>query len=185
MKYVLTLFLGLFGSLVASAQKNSLYADAGICLAYLDPGSSITYNYNASRHIGLGAGVQEYNFHVSATNIRQLTSAIYGELRLNMRQRKKGRYFLFLDFGEDFYTHNTSYYRDGDLRYTVPGNDGVYGGLGFGYMRYTTERHGGPYASLKLITNWCKTDEYNTATNEQRTEEWSDGTLVLSVGFKF
>jgi hypothetical protein len=38
---------------------------------------------------------------------------------------------------------------------------------------------------LKLITNWCKTNVYNTTSNEHHTEEWSDGTLVLSVGFKF
>ncbi len=180
------LFLSVFLSAgVTSAQKNTLYADAGICLAYLDPGSSLTYNYNFNKHIALGAGVQEYTFHTTLTNIHQLTSAAFAEFRFTMRQRKKGRYFLFLNLGEDFYQQNNSRYHDGYTSYNVPGNNGFYTGLGYGYMRYSTKRLGGPYITLKLIQNYYISDTYNELTYEQGTRSLSDGTLVISFGFRF
>jgi hypothetical protein len=185
MKYTLLVLLGLINSIASPAQKNNLYADAGICLAYLDPGASVTYNYNFNKHISIGAGLQEYTFHTTVTNLHQLTPAVFGEFRYNMRQRKKGRYFLFFDLGIDLYNQNNSYYRDGDFTYTVPNNNGVYAGSGIGYMHYTTRRHGGPYVSLKMVSNWYTSERYNQLTNEQQAGGSGDGTFVVSVGFKF
>jgi len=185
MKYAYAVLLLLSVPVLTSAQKSSFYADAGICLAYLDPGTSATYNYNCNKHIALGAGLQEYSFHTTLTNAHQLTSAVFGEMRYNMRRRKKGQYFSMLDMGIDFYRHNDSYYRDGEKTYTVPGNNGFYTGLAFGYVHYTTRRHGGPYCSLKMISNWYRSNSYDAATNEYGHGGSSDGTLVVSVGFRF
>jgi len=185
MKQIIYIFLVLIAPLVASAQGYNLYADAGICLSYLDPGSSVTYNYNFNKHLSLGAGVQEYTFHTTLTNVHQLTPAIFGEFRYNMKQRIKGRYFSFLDLGMNFYKSNTSDYHSGDYIYTVPGNNGFYAGLGYGYMHYTTKRKGGPYLTLKMITNWYKSDRYDLYSGVRDTGHSSDGTLVVSAGFKF
>lgn len=185
MKQVIYIFLVLIAPLVASAQGFNLYADAGICLSYLDPGSSVTYNYNFNKHLSLGAGVQEYTFHTTLTNVHQLTSAVFGEFRCNMKQRKKGQYFSFLDLGINCYRNNNSEYHNGDYIYTVPGNNGFYAGLGYGYMHYTTKQKGGPYVSLKMITNWYKSDRYDLYSGVRDTGHSSDGTLVVSAGFKF
>lgn len=62
MKNALTALLVLVAPLSLSAQKHFVYTDAGLSLAYFDPGFSATYNYNLAKHIGLGAGVQGYVF---------------------------------------------------------------------------------------------------------------------------
>lgn len=179
-----TLLVLLFVPLFASAQRHNLFADAGISFQGPSPGFSITYNYKLLKRLGVGIGVQGYSFSATTTDVRDFTPALYGDMRFNFRHRKKGMYFLFLDLGIDFYrrpaTRSTA-----TIIETVAHDNGTYFGLGYGYMRRITKRGGGPYGSLKLISNTYKVDDYNTASKKTHSSVLLSGTLALSVGFRF
>jgi hypothetical protein len=85
----------------------------------------------------------------------------------------------------DFYKHNDDFSRDGSYVYTVPKDNGVYFGLGFGYFRRLTSRGWGIYTTLKAINNFHKVDELHLTTGSERSFTVADGTLVLSFGFRF
>lgn len=172
--------------LLSSAQKNHIYADAGLSLAYGDPGFSATYNFNAVKWLGLGAGVQGYVFHPATTNERQFTPAVFGDIRFRIRSKKISQYFLLTDFGINFYQHNNAYTSaGGNYFYSVPKDNGTYFGLGVGYFLRLTPRGWGPYVTIKAINNFYKKNELNVITNEQRTLNATGGTLVVSLGFRF
>jgi hypothetical protein len=195
MKYTLVLLLVLVSSMMASAQKNDtaaaymprsfVYADAGLCLAYINPGFSVTCDYNLGKKMAVGVGVQEYVFHAAVTNEHQVTPAVFGEVRFTKHPFKKYHFFEFLDLGMDVYTHNNYYTRDGNSIYNVPKDNGVYAGLGLGFMRCMTKHYGGLYGSLKFISNWYKDEQYNLVTMQQHAGSAGDGTFVVSAGFKF
>jgi hypothetical protein len=185
MKYVLVALLALISTIKASAQKHNLYADGGLCLAYNDPGFSATYNYNFIKYIGIGAGVQGYAFHPAATNIRHFTPAVFADLRFRIRPEKISQYFAFVDVGYNFYKHNNDSLQEGNFIYSVPQDNGIYGGLGIGYFLRLTHRGWGPYATVKLISNNCKVDQRNILTNEKGSQHQTRSTLVISLGFRF
>ncbi len=184
MKYALVALLVAFNPAGTWAQKNVFFGDAGISLARFYPGASVTYNHNLARWFGVGAGAQAYDFHATRTNY-QFIPALFGELRFNIRPRKKSQLFLFLDIGADFYKHNDYYWHQADMVYDVRKDDGIYTGLGIGYFRRKTKRGWGPYVSLKFISNSYNVDEYNIVSSKQNIAVWADATFVFSAGFKF
>jgi hypothetical protein len=184
MRYTLIALAIVLNSVNASAQKDIFWADGGMSLARFLPGASMTYNYNVFRFLGLGAGVQLYDFHATMTNF-QPVPALFWDLRFNIRSRKKNQYFLFMDAGLDIYRHNTEYWKDGNSVYAVRNDNGSYSGLGIGYFRPKTERGWGHYVSLKMISNHYSTNAYNFVTGEKSVSGWSGATLVVSFGYKF
>lgn len=168
-----------------SAQKHQLYAHAGLCLDYMIPGVSATYNYNITRHIGIGGGVQAYVWHPAITNTRQFTPALFADFRFRIRPQHISQYFILTDLGMDFYKHSDDYARDGNWVYTAPNNNGVYIGLGIGYFRRVTSRGWPLYATLKVINNLYKENQLHLTTGEQKSISYIDGTFVVSIGFRF
>jgi hypothetical protein len=166
-------------------QKHHLYADVGISHSRFYPGFSATYNYRPVRFIGLGVGIQGYAWYPTMTNPHQFVPGVIGDLRFNVRPGKSSQFFSFLNVGIDFYKHNNTTEPDSNLIYSVSRNNGTYGALGFGYFLRLTRRGGGLYTSVKIMTNFYKTDVYDITTKEQYTETHDRGTLVISYGFKF
>ena len=185
MRCISILILLLADSFRASAQKHFIYTDRAISLAYFDPGFSATYNYQPIKHIGMGIGVQGYVFHPATTNPRHFTPAVFTDFRFRIRPEKISQYFALLDVGMNFYKHNNDLARSGNYVYSVPNDNGVYVGLGLGYFLRLTHRGWGSYASVKLINNFYKRNEFNVITNEQRSTTPAGGTIVLSLGFRF
>ena len=185
MKNALIVLIIVSGSLSVSAQKQNVYVDAGPSLAYFDPGFSATYDYNFIKYIGIGLGTQAYVFHPAKTNPRQFTPALFADLRFRIRPEKISQYFILMDFGMDFYKHNNNSVLDGDFVYSVPQDNGIYFGLGIGYFLRLTYRGWGPYASIKLINNIYKRDQFNIVTNEPGSANVAGGTIILSLGFRF
>lgn len=184
MKHALVALL-LLSPLITSAQKQNLYTDAGLSLAYMSPGLSATYDYNVSKHIGLGAGLQGYGFYSTFSTAKQFTPALFADFRFRIRPGHVSEYFILADLGMDFYKHNDDYRRSGENVYTVVKDNGVYFGLGLGYFHRTTARGWGWYTTLKLINNFYKVDELNTNTGAQRSLTLIEGTAVISAGFRF
>ena len=190
MKYTLIALLVVWGAIDSPAQdslahKHVLYADAGNSMARFYPGASITYNYNIVKWVGIGVGIQAYDFHATISNFEYVPAA-FADLRVNICPRKKNQFFAFLDLGINFYKHNSSYYwRDGNTFYNVRSDNGNYGGLGVGYFRPITKRGWGPYGSLKIISNSYKAYPYSAVTDRQQAAGFGDATLVVAVGFKF
>ncbi len=184
MKYAIVALLILFTPIAASAQKDVFWADGGMCLSQLLPGASATYNYNVGKHLGLGAGCQLYEFHVTEPEY-QYVPALYWDVRFNMRLRKRTQYFVFLDLGINLYKQNGESWNSGDSYYYVQDDNGMYTGFGIGYFRPKSIRGSGHYVTLKLISNSYNADAYNYATRERGTERWGDQTVVVSFGFKF
>ncbi len=185
MKHALIALFVFINPLNISAQTHYLYADGGLSLAYFDPGFSATYNYNITRHIGIGAGAQLYAFHTTVTAPRQFTPALFADFRFRIRPRHISQYFILADLGMDFYKHNNDYSRSGNYVYTAPNDNGVYFGLGIGYFHRYTRRGWGPYASLKMITDFHKETELHITTGDQKSQSVGRGTLVVSLGFRF
>lgn len=185
MKYALIVLLILVNPLNSVAQKHQLYTDVGLCLDYTNLGLSATYNYNVGRHIGIGGGVQAYVFHPAITNPRQFTPAVFADFRFRIRSKHISQYFVLTDLGVDFYKHSDDYVREGNWVYTVPNDNGVYFGLGMGYFRRISSRGWGAYATLKMITNLHKENQLHLTNNEQKSVTIGDGTVVVSVGFRF
>ncbi len=185
MKYILIALLVIFNAGTAVAQKHNLFADLGTSFDGPGPGGSLTYNYKLLKRFGLGIGVQGYSFSPSVNNADEFTPAMFGDIRLNSAQRKKHFFFYFLDLGINFYAHKDVYKRSNNIIYNVPNDNGFYTGLGIGYFRRVTKGGWGPYASLKIISNSYKVNEFNLVSREQHYAVWDDATLALSVGFKF
>lgn len=184
MKYLLITLLAISHPLHTLAQKNDLYADIGISMSRLVPGPSVTYNHNFFPFLGLGIGVQGYDYHATQTNF-QFIPTIYGDLRFKIRPQKISQFFLFLDVGINMYMHSTGNWGEGDMRYSVQNDNGLYIGPGIGYYLNLMERGRGVYTTLKIISNGYKADALNIVTNERSTRSFSGSTLVYAVGFKF
>jgi hypothetical protein len=184
MKYILIVLLLLTAPVASPAQQNVLYADAGISFAKITPGFSATFNYRALSWLGLGAGAQLYNFHATPINL-QYVPTLYGDIHFNIFPKKKNQLLAFLDIGADIYQSNHSYWRRDIIEYTVPKDNGVYWGMGLGYFHRITKRGWGLYATAKLINNIYKANTYNLVTAARGTEGMSEGTAVLSVGWRF
>jgi hypothetical protein len=179
MKNVIILFLVAFNPVFVLAQKQNLFADVGT-----SSGFSVTYVRKLTKRIGVGAGLQGYDFRPTITNKKELVPALYVDVRLNSVMRKKHFFFYFLDLGLDLYKANDDNTYRALFDY-VPRNNGLYSGLGIGYFRSVTKRGWGPYASLKLLTNWYNDNAYDIVANRQHDLLSLDGTIALSVGFKF
>ncbi|MGN6566671.1 MAG: hypothetical protein ACTHJ0_01900 [Flavipsychrobacter sp.] len=185
MRRIFITLLLLVSSLWGSAQEHYIYTDAAISLAYFDPGFSATYNYNPVKYVGIGIGVQGYVFHPATTSPHLFTPAAFADIRFRIRPEKISQYFVILDFGMNFYKHNTDSAVIGNYIYYVPNDNGVYVGFGVGYFLRLTYRGWGVYTSAKLINNIYKRNEYNIATNERSSINPAGGTLILSLGFRF
>lgn len=171
----------LLSPVFASAQQqHQLFADVG-----LPGGLSITYEYRLTKHFGVGAGLQGYNFSPTMTNVNQFTPALYGDFRLNSIMRKKHFFFYFLDLGINFYKHENTNYYSSNYIYNVTMDNGFYTGLGLGYFHVMTKKGGGLYASLKLISNFFKANQFDLTTQKHNVSGMGYGTVALSVGFKF
>src|ERR1039457_7057464 len=105
MKYAIIALLVAFNPIGALAQKNNFFADAGIALSRFLPGASITYDYNLVKVVGVGIGVEGYDFHATMTTF-QMIPTIFGELRFNIRPEKGNNFFAFFDVGVNIYQHN-------------------------------------------------------------------------------
>jgi hypothetical protein len=186
MRHALVALLVFVSPLSSGAQKHYLYTDAGLSFDYGgNPGFSATYNYNLGKHIGVGAGVQGYMWYPAITNPRQFTPAAFLDCRFLIRPKRPNQYFILSDLGMDFYKHKDDNVRKGNYVYSVPKDNGIYFGLGMGYFRRLGARGWGPYATLKLITNFHPQDELHLSTGAQKSYTIGDGTFVLSVGFRF
>lgn len=182
------LIVGLFAALstlAASAQKHNLFADGGICFSRINPGLSATYNYKPLKFLGVGAGIQAYDFFPTITNGHQYIPALFADLRLTVFPGKKNQVFFFYNLGIDFYKHTNTFYADETVIYNVPRDNGTYTGVGIGYFHRTTPRGGGFYISVKTVSNGYMTNAYDLVAKEQYEEKWSRGSLVLAGGFKF
>lgn len=85
----------------------------------------------------------------------------------------------------DFYRHHDGYEREGSYAYSAPNDNGVYFGLGMGYFLRLTQRGWGPYANVKMISNFCREDQIDIATGEAKSLSSGRGTAVISLGFRF
>jgi hypothetical protein len=187
MKCFLIALLVVSGSISASAQKHTLYADAGVSFSSgAKPGFSLTYNYKFAKHFGVGIGVQGYDFAPTTLEFHQFIPAVFVDLRLLIRPVKENQFFSFLDLGIDFYDPSGKYNTSGNpvIAYT-PQKNGFYSGLGAGYFRRMTKRGCGPYASLKTILNWNTMKGYDYSKGKNITTSSADGTFVFSLGFRF
>jgi hypothetical protein len=176
MKHALIIVLLVCNTLIGFAQKNNLFADVGTPLGF-----SVTYNYKLPKLPGLGIGIQGYNFSASGSSSAQFIPAVFADIR-SYHAKRKHLFFYLVDLGIDFYAFDriqTPY-----KSITAP-NDGIYLGFGLGYFRQLTKHGGGPYASLKFISNSTTTDEYDFATGKHAKVFNLNGTFALSVGFKF
>jgi len=185
MKRISIILLFLASCLRVSAQKNYVYTDAAISLAYYDPGFSATYNYNPIKYIGMGIGVQGYVFHPATTSPHLFTPAAYADVRFRIRPEKISQYFVFLDVGMDFYKHNNDSAIAGNYIDYVPNNNGVYVGMGIGYFLRLTYRGWGVYTTAKLINNIYRRNEYDMANKEPSSINAAGGTVILSLWFRF
>ncbi len=185
MRYVIIALLVLFSGFSTLAQKHNVFADGALSLAYLDPGFSVTYNYNLIKYIGVGVGTQGYVFHPAKTSFRKFTPAVFADFRFRIRPEKISQYYFFTDLGVDFYKHSNEIYREGYYEYTVPKDNGIYLGLGTGYFLRLTNNGWGAYFTIKLINNIYQLDRYNLRTREQQSKNVAGGTAVISLGFRF
>lgn len=188
MKCTLVALIVFFTPILAPAQKHTVYADVGIPI-----GVSATYNYKLTKNLGAGMGIQGIKFRHPGDHLllpeditNRFTPAIYVDIRLTAWATKKNQLITFLDFGMNFYKQNKTYYRDDNTVFNVPHNNGFYTGLGLGYFRRMTKLGGGPYLSLKLVSNWFTVKEYNIVSTDQDRVLWAlDLIPALSLGFKF
>jgi hypothetical protein len=185
MKNTLIALLIFICPLGATAQKDVIYGDVGLCFAYLYPGASVTYNHNFIKYIGIGVGAQGYVFHTTRTTPHKFTPAVFADIRFNIRPKKQNQFFVYMDFGMDIYKHDPAYWREGNYIYNTTKDNGFYTGLGLGYFLRLTDRGAGPYCSVKMISNGYSAEGLTLATNQKTTEHFADGTFVLSFGFKF
>jgi hypothetical protein len=169
--------------MLSFAQKSSVYADGGICLAYFYPGYSITYNYTILKHLGIGMGIQGYTFHTTIPNEFQFTPALYTQLRYKHFHKKRESYF-FIDFGANYYAHSNKYWNDATNDYSISENNGTYIGLGCGRNLKPTLQGWQPYWVVKIISNFYRVNDYNITTAQQSIVGRGDATLVVSVGLK-
>lgn len=176
----------------ALAQKNNFFADAGISMSRFLPGASITYNFNPVKVLGIGVGVQGYDFHATMPSF-QLIPTMFCELRFNIRPEKDHNFFAFFDYGLNLYHRSNDPWNDSNMVYTVKSDNGTYTGGGIAYawrLRkydswYLNENDVRFYVSLKMISNSYNADGYNTVSHEKSTTGMSDATLVISFGVKF
>jgi hypothetical protein len=162
-------------------EQHRLYADVGYV-----PGFSATYNYTLVKHVSAGIGVQGYDFYPSLSYYSRFTPAVFADIRFNIRPEKKGQAFVFMDFGMNFYKRSNKYYRYNNSIERDRKNNGFYAGLGVAYMRRMTKRGGGPYVSLKMISNWHNSDKLDPYTLQPVAKLLSlDATAVFSIGFKY
>lgn len=181
MKYVFFAILVVVYSANASAQHHHLFADAGTL-----PGFSVTYNYTPVKHLGIGIGIQGYSFSPTLINSREFIPAVFADIHVNIRPQKNNQFLSFLDMGVNIYQRDDRYYSTSHNVFKLRSDNGFYMGLGFGYLRRITKRGSGPYAALKIISNWYNSDRYDPVTL-QRVSTWMnvDGRLLFSLGFKF
>ena len=183
-KYILALLIALLAPFVSPAQKNNAYVDGGMSLASLLPGASATYNYNVAKFLGLGAGLQAYDFHATMTNF-QYVPGIFWDIRFNIRRQKDNQFFAFIDLGANLYKRNGDRWRQDSTVYYVLKDNGSYTGLGIAYFRRTKDIGQGHYFSLKLISNGYTARGFDITSSESKDKRWSDATLVVSFGFRF
>jgi len=192
MKCALVALLMTFNSIGALAQKNNFFADAGISMARFLPGASFTYNYNPVKVLGIGLGIQGYDFHATMPSF-QMIPTIFGELRFNFRPEKDHNFFAFFDYGINLYQRSNDHWNDSNMVYTVKSDNGTYTGVGIAYgwrarrldKRYFDENDVRFYVSLKMISNSYNADAYDTVSHEKSTTEMGDATFVVSFGVKF
>lgn len=180
MRYALIALLVLFNPFGASAQKHRLLIDAG-----LPAGFSMTYNYQLTKHLCTGVGVQGYSFAPTGTD-KGFIPALYADFRVTAWAERKNQFFTFMDIGINIYKQDKTFYRDSTMISHFPHNNGFYAGLGLGYFRRMTKNGGGPYLSLKLISNWYTIRGYSIVSERQDIVLMNvDAYPVISIGFKF
>lgn len=171
----------LLSSTIVIAQKHSIYADVG----YI-PGISATYNYKVAKHFSAGAGVQGYMFPMPDDFENGFMPAVFADIRVNIMPAKKSQLFVFWDFGINLYNKEESYSRDSTNVFRSSNNNGFLVAMGFGYFRKMTKRGGGPYISLKLLSNWYMVWGYSILSEENyRSFASADIRPAICLGFKF
>lgn len=183
MKHTLLALFILFSSVFAQAQeqKHRVYADVGYV-----PGFSVTYNYQLSKRIAMGAGVQSYKLYSGLDKEAKYKPCVYADMRLVMRPEKKSQFLLFFDVGINIYKQDKTFMRDDVSVYNIPRNNGFYTGLGFGYLRRINKQGNALYITLKPMMNWHAIQRYYITTDEQNGPMIAlNGQFPLSIGFKF
>lgn len=181
MKHLLIILLSVFIIHTSYAQKHTIYADVGYV-----PGISATYNYNLTKHFSGGIGLQGYKFAPSQNLESIFMPSIYADMRIKIRPSKKNQFFSFFDFGINFYQQDKSYRRDSTTISHYPHNNGFSFAMGLGYFRRMTKRGGGPYLSLKLLSNWYTIRGYSVVSEREEIGLLNiNARPVVAIGFKF
>jgi hypothetical protein len=142
---------------------------------------SVTYNWKLVNNFGVGVGFQECSYDVSeSANDRkyQFTPGVFADLR-GYLPHKKSIFFLLGDFGVDIYNGTNA--TNSSERH----NNGFYTALGIGYCYRMTKMGGGPFVSLRIISDTYRTSEYYAAIPGTEHVTSVNGTGAITIGFKF
>jgi hypothetical protein len=181
MKNVLLITFLALSPMLTLAQKNNLFADAGITGDGDIPGGSLTYSRKLFKYLGAGVGMQAYTYFyspVASSSGRHFVPAVYGDLRAYI-PAGKSLFFGIADMGIDIYTGEDA------TNNPIAHQNGLYTGFGIGYCYRITRRGMGPYISIKFVSDTYKTKQYIRGTNDVEDATIANGTSVVSLGFKF
>ncbi len=180
MRYALFTLL-IFAYAITATGQYHLLGDIGYT-----PGVSITYNYELTKHLAAGIGLQSYMYPPTGDKSKKFTTGLYADLRINIRTTKKNQFFTFFNFGVNLYKQDKSYDRDSTHISHYPHNNGFCFNMGLGYFRKMTKRGGGPYLALKMVSNWYTIRGYSIISKEDEIGLLSvDARPVIALGFKF
>lgn len=168
-------------------KKHHLLADIATPVANAFPGFSVTYSYDMFPYVNAGAGIQLYKVTPTAIQVETFVPAVYADIQFKIRPKKRNQFFAFLDMGINIYQLNNSYryYRSSSYYVVIPHDNGFYLGTGFGYLRQMIRNGGGPYVSLKFLSNANKISGYDYAKQREIGILDINIELAISLGFKF
>ncbi len=180
MRHILLAVLLLLTFLGARAQNHNFFADIGMSSSGNIPGVSFTYNKMLRKHLGLGAGVQGYeftNYYGSTLTTRQFVPAVFADVRAYVPVRRSLIFFLG-DLGMNIY-------RSTGGGYERPHSNGLYHGFGAGYHYRAAKSGLGPYISIKIASDSYIARQDNPVTNQTGKSFSYNANMVLSIGLKF
>jgi len=180
MRHILLAGLLLFSFVGARAQNHNFFADIGMSSSGDIPGVSFTYNKMLKKHLGLGGGLQGYEFtryYGSARTTRQFMPAVFADVRAYLPVRRS-LIFILADLGLNIY-------RGSGGGYERPHSNGLYSGLGAGYHYRATKSGLGPYISLKIASDSYIAKQDNPVTNQTGKLFSYNADMILSIGLKF
>lgn len=168
------IFVGLIPQTFAKDETSQSFFDVGVN-AHFNPGASIIGDYKPIPFLGVGFGLQGYQFYSNYVKKNCFVPALIFDVRLYKDVGDHGQIYVFGNIGSGFSTPkytNAEYSVESKFRLTAAG------GVGYSYKWF--------YISLKGvgINEKAKFTEYSGA--QYTKKEWntsSDYNIILSVGF--